>query len=156
MEGGPKALIKLKADDDDEVEIVEPIMTAYPRGRPTKKRIESLVRPKKKRRCGKCKKIVDDHDARNCKGVGEVSASQQQHHRPAATEAAEEFSVQELEVPSVVAVEVRAPRPQRHHTALAVQVPAPTGHHRRKPSARAAAAAVTASTVSSRAKRKRG
>ena len=96
------------------------------------------------------------HDARNCKGVGEVSASQQQHHRPAATEAAEEFSVQELEVPSVVAVEVRAPRPQRHHTALAVQVPAPTGHHRRKPSARAAAAAVTASTVSSRAKRKRG
>eukprot|EP01048_Picozoa_sp_COSAG05_P011822 COSAG05_NODE_1140_length_5740_cov_11.446020_9_plen_121_part_01 len=59
VEGGPKALIKLKADDADEVEIVEPIMSAYPRGRPSKKRIESLVRPKKKRRCGKCKKIVD-------------------------------------------------------------------------------------------------
>ena len=83
VQRGPTASIKLKVDDEHEVQIIEPPMSAYPRGRPKKKRIESLVKPKKLRKCGKCKQMVDDHDARTCKGIGEVPASLHQHHRMA-------------------------------------------------------------------------
>eukprot|EP01052_Picozoa_sp_SAG31_P053746 SAG31_NODE_13934_length_836_cov_3.358209_1_plen_175_part_00 len=75
----PTAMIKLKASDAEAVEIQLPPITAAPRGRPRKVRVDALVHSKKKRFCSRCQKYVDDHDARTCQGISEVPASLQQH-----------------------------------------------------------------------------
>ena len=136
-------------------------MSAYPRGRPKKKRIESLVKPKKLRKCGKCKQMVDDHDARTCKGIGEVPASLHQHHRmafdqargarpPAATEH-EELELQDLDNLHEIPVPLDMDNLDEIPAAVAVEVPVRTRRTRRtrEPST------VTASTVSSRLKRRK-
>ena len=87
--------------------------------------------------------------------LGEDGANNDDSEEESVTQ--EEFNVPDLDVPNVVAVEVQAPRPQGRRTALAIEVPAPTSRRsrrHRKPSARVVAN-VTASTVSSRAKRRR-
>jgi hypothetical protein len=84
-EGSERAMIKLRADDDAAIEISNPVLTARPRGAPTTVRKEALVFPKTLRMCGKCKKMVSDHDARTCQGFAELPDSLSQSNIPAAS-----------------------------------------------------------------------
>ena len=75
-QGSEKAMIKLKATDRRAVEIVNPIMTMRPRGRPTTRRKQALhKKPKTLRKCDNCGNMNADHDTRNCQGVSELPFS---------------------------------------------------------------------------------